>query len=179
MSISWVVFAFKALAATRFGMLKNATRSVRLELGAGLFGYRRDDGLFVIESIVPNREAPRSRYAVQLDGELFAELDAPGRRLVGDAHSHPGAYELADEEVRPSEQDILAWRRSQEALETAYVGMIVAPTERWSGGFPFADFSRPRLFAWIVEPGGRLLEATVIKEPQWQHDLSLKVQFAS
>jgi len=30
----------------------------------------------------------------------------------------------------------------------------------------------------VVEPGGRLIEATVIKEPQWRHELDLKVRFA-
>jgi len=80
-----------------------------LEVGGTLFGWvDAAHGRVVVAEVARNTHVePYSKHETEIDVERARQIDRPGRRWLGDLHSH----EVYDEEFRASQGDLETWSR--------------------------------------------------------------------
>ncbi len=149
-----------------------------LEQGGIIIGtYDPDRGTVVVEQLRRNIFVkPTSAWTTTVDTEAMVALDQPGRRVVGDWHTH-----VAAGDVEPSEADYEGWRRAGTDLgEPAYCGLILTPIDVWWEGMPRSSWDEPEaptVTAWAATPAGTVHRLAVTREPAWYAAAASKVRF--
>jgi hypothetical protein len=132
-----------------------------LECGFGLFGaWDGARNRLLIDRITPNLDWPDHPNETFIDFDLFADLDQPGARLLGDAHSHPRGR------VLPSHLDEDLWRERARALPEKlpvdvapfWLGIVLTGEPYWAEGYPATDWGRPRMHASMITRFGHVYQ---------------------